>query len=177
MLVSYLRSSATVGIRRLPPSCIQPRTPMKMRRPLGKMAWWPTHSARIPNYSGTQLRERTAKSLLRFSVLSRPTLSETGVHTRRVTFTHAIGCHADLLFRIIVRRSKSGMLSVMYLWIVSNPAWMKSEERWLNVLWLVSRSGLLRWWLTVFQDFLIDDKEFVSNPEWSTLNPTLPLYI
>ncbi|KAF8900846.1 hypothetical protein CPB84DRAFT_1836517 [Gymnopilus junonius] len=26
-------------------------------------------------------------------------------------------------------------------------------------------------------DFLIDDKDFVSGPEWSALNPTLPLYI
>lgn len=35
-------------------------------------------------------------------------------------------------------------------------------------------------WLSLtgtLQDFLIDDKEFVSGPEWRGLNPTLPIYI
>ena len=31
--------------------------------------------------------------------------------------------------------------------------------------------------LWVYQDFLIDDKEFVSGVEWKGLNPTLPIYI
>lgn len=29
----------------------------------------------------------------------------------------------------------------------------------------------------VSQEFLIDEKEFVEGPEWSRLNPTLPIYI
>jgi len=27
------------------------------------------------------------------------------------------------------------------------------------------------------QDFLIEDKDLVSGPEWTVLNPTLPIYI
>lgn len=29
----------------------------------------------------------------------------------------------------------------------------------------------------VAQDFLIDENDFVNGPEWSGLNPTLPIYI
>ena len=33
-------------------------------------------------------------------------------------------------------------------------------------------------WLTcILQDFLIDQKDFTEGPEWSYLNPTLPIYI
>ena len=31
--------------------------------------------------------------------------------------------------------------------------------------------------MTVLQDFLIEEKEFVQGPAWEGLNPTLPIYI
>jgi phospholipase D1/2 len=37
----------------------------------------------------------------------------------------------------------------------------------------------LRLWCLIekSQDFLIDEKDFAEGPEWTKLNPTLPIYI
>lgn len=45
---------------------------------------------------------------------------------------------------------------------------------------LVSRVAIFLHWLGLIeylQDFLIDQKDFVDNPQWSGLDPTLPIYI
>ncbi len=57
-------------------------------------------------------------------------------------------------------------------------ACLRLREHWWNVLWFVSPSRRFPRSSSDFvQDFLIDDKEFVSGPEWAGLNPTLPIYI